>query len=250
MDINEHNFWSVLPAVIRAISEAAFVSVDVEMTGIKPRNAPKLPELEVEDAYQRAKEAAQTFQTLQVGLTCIRYNNETNGKLIYSLYSLPSIIFGRIKAAELSLLASPLPPIGYDTQSFNFYISPMFIETDRLGRLLAKVLDRTVSFSYSSLLFLQSHGFLFREAFNNGVPYLSRQELAEAADLFLQNPDAQLPDEAIADIASDGREAKEFYALVREKVRSWLNTGDEDSVRRQYPIFLLSFLVVLISLHL
>lgn len=104
----------------------------------------------------------------------------------------------------------------------------MFLENDSAELLLAKMVDRTVSFSYSSLLFLKSHGFQFDHAFQHGVCYLSRQEEADANGLFRQNGGGQALDEHV-DIDAQDEEAREFYSSAKNQISSWLD--DPDSVR-------------------
>lgn len=77
MDIDATNFWQTLPKVLEAISKADYVSVDLEMTGVRikqlarPSTRPSLQQI-----YQEARDGAEAFQVLEVGLTCIRWDDE------------------------------------------------------------------------------------------------------------------------------------------------------------------------------
>lgn len=65
--------------MLRHISEATFISFDLEMSGISTktqfssgdRGRPKLQQY-----YDEMKSAAETFQVLQVGITCVEENRE------------------------------------------------------------------------------------------------------------------------------------------------------------------------------
>lgn len=79
MDINKDNFFHVLPDVLKDISVATFVSLDVEMGGITayPRYGPygrhhQTAKPSLEQEYSDIKESASKYQVLQLGLTCIK----------------------------------------------------------------------------------------------------------------------------------------------------------------------------------
>lgn len=69
MDIDRANLWQKLPSTLKAISEAQFIPVNLEMSGILlgkagPRTSPSLQQI-----YGDAKVAAETFTIMQFGLT-------------------------------------------------------------------------------------------------------------------------------------------------------------------------------------
>ena len=109
----------------------------------------------------------------------------------------------------------------HNAQSFTFHITPMFIENNSVELLLAKVVDRSVSFSYSSLLFLKSHGFQLENAFRDGVCYLSRMEAAEVKPILLHNGMARIFLHPV-NIEAQDKETKEFYSSTRTRVSRWL----------------------------
>jgi len=82
MEIDRSNFWRLLPQVLEAISDADYVSFDLEMTGVGFKSGPKILEPSAEEIYQQAKEAAQVYQVLQVGLTCLQHDQKSGGKRI------------------------------------------------------------------------------------------------------------------------------------------------------------------------
>ncbi|KAF2834403.1 CAF1-domain-containing protein [Patellaria atrata CBS 101060] len=71
MDVTRISFPARLLEVLEALSESTFVALDLELSGIpvqKPRNAQKQT---MEERYQEVKAAAERFQILQIGLTCV-----------------------------------------------------------------------------------------------------------------------------------------------------------------------------------
>lgn len=92
MDINASNFWQQLPVVLEAIADAHFVSIDLEMSGVRVKEKEKKgppPELTMTRIYRQARHAARTFEIIQVGLTCIRH--EDCGRA--SLFCPPLLLF-------------------------------------------------------------------------------------------------------------------------------------------------------------
>ncbi|KAL8948511.1 MAG: hypothetical protein Q9222_005314 [Ikaeria aurantiellina] len=78
MDITAQNFQSLLPSLIAAIAEAQFVAIDFELSGIASRQNKSRPDgghrggkPSLQQRYEETKQAAETFQILQMGLTCV-----------------------------------------------------------------------------------------------------------------------------------------------------------------------------------
>lgn len=78
MEVDRISFPHHLLGVLTALSEAHFVSIDLEFSGIssRPQNRSKQT---LDERYKETKAAAEKFQILQVGITCVRqdYFNET-----------------------------------------------------------------------------------------------------------------------------------------------------------------------------
>jgi poly(A)-specific ribonuclease len=110
MDIRENNFWQTLPTVLWAISRAEYVSLDLEMTGVRIKNSDRSSKPTMEMVYQQAKEAAATFNILQVGLTCLHYAQDIKGEDRY------------FNGVVQDLLTSTA---GYRSHTFNFYLTPV-----------------------------------------------------------------------------------------------------------------------------
>ncbi len=79
MDVNESNFWDVLPRILESISIAEYVSVDLEMTGVLFSSNTRARKPTLEEVYSRAKAGAEGFQILQFGMTCFYYDEDING---------------------------------------------------------------------------------------------------------------------------------------------------------------------------
>lgn len=94
MEVNQKHFDAHLLPILRHIANADFVAFDLEMSGIsssmKRNDKPNLQEV-----YEDIKLAAETFQVLQVGITCIE-KDEESGMLNFlprlTLITLPHFI--------------------------------------------------------------------------------------------------------------------------------------------------------------
>ena len=82
MEIDQGHYRKQLLTVLKHISRASFVAFDLEMSGINKKTVfgidgsardgkPTLQQL-----YEETKEAAETFQILQVGITCVEEDRE------------------------------------------------------------------------------------------------------------------------------------------------------------------------------
>jgi len=81
MDVHISNFWRELPNVIHTISASDFVAIDLEMSGVQagnsgPRRKPRPTSAQA--IYDEAKEAAETFQIVQLGLSCVVYDEPSS----------------------------------------------------------------------------------------------------------------------------------------------------------------------------
>ncbi|GAB7340100.1 hypothetical protein MBLNU457_6588t1 [Dothideomycetes sp. NU457] len=78
MDIDRLNFPPRLLDILEAISESSFVSVDLELSGVPVRKSGGTgsDRHTLAQRYQEIREAAQQFQILQIGLTCVKENHE------------------------------------------------------------------------------------------------------------------------------------------------------------------------------
>lgn len=190
MDVDRTSFWPKLPSILKAISEAKYVSVDLEMSGIIMNTLGSKPNPTLQQIYQDARAAAETFAILQFGLTCIYWDPEREV---------------------------------YVTKSFNLPVHPGFVVGgENASKQLARTVDRRVGFSSKTIAFLQENGFGFADVFNKGVPYLSSAE-AEQKDIidFAKNKEK---DEEHIDVGQLPPQTRDFYSNVQAKLRAWSNS--------------------------
>lgn len=84
MDVSANTFRSVLPSTLGAISRAHFVSFDLELSGIPGRQTGQQRppgqsgdgKQTLQERYQETKKAAERYQVLQLGLTCVEEDTE------------------------------------------------------------------------------------------------------------------------------------------------------------------------------
>ncbi|KAI4178742.1 MAG: hypothetical protein L6R41_008241 [Letrouitia leprolyta] len=79
MDVTRRTFPSQLPAIISAIADAHFVAIDLELSGIPTSQANKLRAYDggrpsLQERYEENKKAAEKYQILQLGITCVGEN--------------------------------------------------------------------------------------------------------------------------------------------------------------------------------
>lgn len=79
MEIDGHDFRYQLLHVLKHISNATFVSFDLEMSGINTRRGDRSHDVgkpTLQQQYEEMKEAAETFQVLQLGITCVEEDRD------------------------------------------------------------------------------------------------------------------------------------------------------------------------------
>jgi hypothetical protein len=104
----------------------------------------------------------------------------------------------------------------YVAQPYNFNVSPLFIEGDRLR------ISRDITFSTKNVQFLIDHSFDIGAIFTKGVPYLSREEETTARRIFMKSQDksSQIPDLIVQ---PGDAEALDFYNRVRKTIYTFVN---------------------------
>lgn len=148
MDVNAATYPHLLLPILISISEADFVSFDLEYTGIASRQArtgkPHAgARKSLKDRYEETKNAANKYNILQVGITCARFDYSTRK---------------------------------YVLEPWNISISPL-VDERKVG------FEREMCMQTGALAFLLNHGFNFNDAFVKGVPYLSREEVERAVQI-------------------------------------------------------------------
>lgn len=89
MDIDQAHFPRQLLSILKHISTATFVTFDLEMSGINTRqrygNSDRSLDAgkpTLQQQYSDMKSAAETFQVVQFGLTCVQEDRERGKKLL------------------------------------------------------------------------------------------------------------------------------------------------------------------------
>lgn len=70
MDVNQHNFETHLPWLLKELAQSSFVAIDFEFSGIAlafPAQGHRI--ISLQERYLENKCAAEKYQILQVGLT-------------------------------------------------------------------------------------------------------------------------------------------------------------------------------------
>lgn len=70
MDITSANFKSELLGIIQVISRADYLAIDCEMSGVPPHLGGETKPL-LQEHYQQMKLAADKYQMLQFGISCM-----------------------------------------------------------------------------------------------------------------------------------------------------------------------------------
>lgn len=83
MEIDSTNFWPCLLPILKDISNATFIAIDVEMSGISTRQRNRsnhrtqgVSKPTLQQQYEETVEAAELYQILQVGITCVEEDRE------------------------------------------------------------------------------------------------------------------------------------------------------------------------------
>ena len=96
MDISPADFQFQLPSILDAISTAHFMTIDLELSGIPGQQPNRFKASEaltkkprLQQRYEETKAAAEKYQVLQFGITCVEEDN-ARGPNLYSTY--PSML--------------------------------------------------------------------------------------------------------------------------------------------------------------
>ena len=77
--------------ILKKISNAAFVAIDLEMSGISIKSKPddKLRDagkMTLQKNYEETRKVAETFQVLQVGITCVEEDRDKGDGVLLARY--------------------------------------------------------------------------------------------------------------------------------------------------------------------
>lgn len=79
MEVTRDNFREQLLPILQHIANATYVTFDLEMSGINARPRERSRDIgkpSLQQQYDENKQAAEMFQVLQVGITCVEENRE------------------------------------------------------------------------------------------------------------------------------------------------------------------------------
>ncbi|KAG6353452.1 hypothetical protein INS49_005633 [Diaporthe citri] len=189
MEVDRTNFWQNLPYIFKTISEARYVAVDLEMSGIyvdqfRDTETPVKPTLQQE--YDDARKAAKLFSILQFGFTCISWDPERKS---------------------------------YVTKTFNLPLHPGVVVEDVTSKSLVRVVDRCFRLSTITLDFLESNHFSLAHILQRGVPYLSASELNRKATFDFIDGKRQAGE--LIDVNELSTKSTEFRNDVEWKIINW-----------------------------
>jgi poly(A)-specific ribonuclease len=187
MDVDAASYSHRLLALLVSISEADFVSLDLEFTGIPSRLPGKEPwkprpgnaRETLQDRYQETRTAADRYHILQVGLTCARFDYLDNK---------------------------------YVLKPYNISLSPLLNE--KLD------IEREIHIQSGAASFLLSHGFDLGAAFSRGVQYLSRQDAHDTQQRVAErlNRKSQVED---MQLKPGDVESLDFVRRARDAIVAW-----------------------------
>jgi poly(A)-specific ribonuclease len=192
MEVDAASFPHHLLGLFINISEADFVSFDLELSGIPSRLPNKQPRVgggrsTLEERYAETKAGADRYQILQVGITCARFDYITNN---------------------------------YVLRPYNINISPLLDE--RLD------IEREISLQSGAITFLLGCGFDMSKPFTHGVQYLSREEAAQAKQATWDRLDNKNPPPDMQ-LKEGDVDSLDFMRRVRDAVTQW-KAGHSESL--------------------
>ncbi|KAI8952074.1 CAF1-domain-containing protein [Xylaria longipes] len=180
MEVNSTTFWAILPELMGALVDSRWVAIDVEMSGISTGGHFIPPGSTPQAAYQSVKEAAESYQILQIGFTFCKYNNITSE---------------------------------YETRTIECPISPLF-PPETGSKALTQTLNRRFTTSVLSYAFLRDHNFSFSKMLDSGVPYLSREE-----ELYVKRRDIKMLGCDSIDISKLNGQNLQFYLCNKSRIQ-------------------------------
>lgn len=224
MDVTRHNFYRHLPFMLQLAARARFVSIDLEMSGIRANSTDPSPRKQAaQDAYTKARKAAQTFGVLQVGITFCHQDE-------------PSGTSGPLRRPSQSF--SDHGPGDFKLTTFNISVSPAFpATTSKISATLSRKLDRCVSFSMSTLNFLVENGLSIQKSLDVGVPYLNRCEDNKALHIL----DTEYSERTTYSFSGQDRKYQTFHQTTLsyiEKMLSWHRLHNPGGRQVICPVFI------------
>ncbi|TID15178.1 CAF1-domain-containing protein [Venturia nashicola] len=194
MDVDKTAFYPRLLTILEDISNAHFVSLDFELSGIASKQPGTSRQNQtLQERYAEAKEAAERYRIIQVGLTCVGQSDDAGAE-------------------------------EYVVKTSNFPLNPS-LELD-VGKELD--LERIFSFQSGAVDFLLKNNFDFSQPFARGVSYLSRVEAITAKQNAKDRGDKSRFDDI--EIAENDVQTTQFLEKVRSEIKQWRKDGKSDEL--------------------
>jgi len=190
MEVDAATYPHRLLGLLTHISEADFVSFDLELTGIPSRLPGKAPwnargggKATLKDRYEETKTAADRYHILQVGITCAKFDHQADKYILHP---------------------------------YNISISPLLEE--RLD------IEREICIQSGAATFLLNNGFDMGAPFAKGVQYLSREEAGRAKQMAYDRFDKK---NAVQDVQLkvEDVDSLDFVNRARKAITSWKPTN-------------------------
>jgi poly(A)-specific ribonuclease len=181
MDVTKRSFPGRLLEILEHMSNAEFVCIDLELSGVASRSHNRTEQQTLEDRYQEVKAAAERYTILQIGLTFVTLSRNEDENV-------------------------------YITRPYNFNLDPV-IEQDL-------ELERIFAFQSGAVKFLRAHNFNIAEPFENGVPYLSRDEAVRAKKIAMARIDRTAYEDL--QIPEEDKENISLIENIRKQVTLWV----------------------------
>lgn len=97
MDVTHRTFHNLLPSLLAAIADAHFIAIDLELSGIPGQqvNKAKAPgsraggKPSLQERYEETKAAAEKYQVLQLGITCVGENRNRGTAMLSADWTSP-----------------------------------------------------------------------------------------------------------------------------------------------------------------
>lgn len=194
MDIDKIAFYPRLLSILEDLSNAHFVSLDFEFSGIASKKPGASRQRQtIQERYAEAKEAAERYRIIQVGLTCVNQCDDVGEEQ-------------------------------YSVKTFNFPLNPS-LDLD-VGKDLD--LERIFSFQSGAVDFLLKNNFDFSQTFSRGVSYLSRVEEATAKQKAEERGDKSMYNDI--EITQDDLQTTQFLEKVKNEIKEWKKDGKSDEL--------------------
>lgn len=139
IEVNEDNFFKILPAIKAAIKDATFVAIDCELTGLGDRKKLNYPEVDLR--YKYTADIAKSYAVISLGLSCFTCKSVSDVRVTDNMDS---------------------PEEGEQVRSHDYLVQTFDLIT---------LCSEEFSVEVKAHKFLLSHGFDFNKLYDKGLQY-------------------------------------------------------------------------------